>query len=196
MFNLSWGDGGTFLDRTGRAGCLSHWLPARYTQHLNPGRPMKAPLSFARAAVMPGLMLVGVAACAHTGATTSGAAGGDPMLATGAVTAATENDLRANQAQPIEQILMSRVPGLWATRTAGGGLSLRIRGTTSIVGSNEPLFVIDGVPVHSGPGGNLTGISPYDIETIKVLRDAADTSMYGSRGANGVIVITTRRSGH
>ncbi len=59
------------------------------------------------------------------------------------------------------------------TRTPDGGIALRIRGTTSIYGSNEPLYVIDGPPIRSGPGGSLTGINPYDIESIQVLKDSA-----------------------
>jgi TonB-dependent SusC/RagA subfamily outer membrane receptor len=54
--------------------------------------------------------------------------------------------------------------------------------------------VLDGVPITPGPGGSLTGIDPYDIESIKVLKDPADTAMYGMRGANGVIIITTKRA--
>ena len=91
---------------------------------------------------------------------------------------------------------MSRFPGVVVTRTPDGGLAVRIRGTTSIHGSNEPLYVIDGVPIRPGPGGALAGINPYDIESIEVLKDPASTTMYGVRGANGVIVITTKRLDH
>lgn len=88
---------------------------------------------------------------------------------------------------------MSRFPGVVVTRAPDGGLSVRIRGTTSIHGSNEPLYVIDGMAIRPGPGGSLEGINPYDIESIEVLKDAASTTMYGMRGANGVIVIKTKR---
>ena len=57
------------------------------------------------------------------------------------------------------------------------------------------LYVVDGVTIQPGPNGALTGINPYDIESIKVLKDPADTSMYGMRGANGVIVVTTKKPG-
>ncbi len=87
---------------------------------------------------------------------------------------------------------MSRFPGVVVERTADG-ISIRIRGTTSIHGSNEPLYVIDGIPIFPGPGGALAGINPYDIETIEVLKDAAATTMYGMRGANGVIVINMKK---
>lgn len=89
---------------------------------------------------------------------------------------------------------MSRFPGVSITRAPDGSLAVRIRGTTSLYGSNEPLYVIDGVPVRPGPGGSLSGINPYDIESIEVLKDATATAMYGVRGANGVIVIKTKTS--
>lgn len=104
----------------------------------------------------------------------------------------TAEDIEQNPSGSIEALLMSRFPGVTVTRTADGGISLLIRGRTSIHGSNEPLFVIDGVPIEPGPGGALFGINPNDIESIEVLKDAASTTMYGVRGANGVIVIKTK----
>jgi len=95
--------------------------------------------------------------------------------------------------QSIEQLLMGRFPGVEVTRTPNGGISVRIRGTTSFLGNNEPLYVLDGIPMEPGPGGSLTWINPYDIASIEVLKNAAETAIYGMRGANGVIVITTRR---
>ncbi|NIR60030.1 MAG: TonB-dependent receptor plug domain-containing protein, partial [Gammaproteobacteria bacterium] len=91
--------------------------------------------------------------------------------------------------------LMGRVPGVWITHTPDGELAIRIRGSTSIRGSTEPLYVIDGMPIQPGPAGQLSGISVYDIASIEVLKDVASTSMYGVRGANGVIVIKTKRPG-
>ena len=92
----------------------------------------------------------------------------------------------------------------------GSGSSIRIRGTSSINGNNEPLYVIDGVPVISNSGdvsvGAVTGpsmnpmasINPSDIESIEILKDASATAIYGARGANGVILVTTKRgsAGH
>ncbi len=102
-------------------------------------------------------------------------------------------DLQRSPNVPIEQILAGKVAGVVVARTEDGGLAIRIRGATSLSGSNAPLYVIDGIPIEPGPNGSLTGINPYDIESIKVLKDATDLTMYGSRGANGVIVIKTRR---
>lgn len=70
---------------------------------------------------------------------------------------------------------------------------MRIRGAVSIHGSTAPLYILDGMPIEPGPAGTLSGVNPTDIESIKVLKDAAETAMYGSRGGNGVIIITTKR---
>jgi TonB-dependent SusC/RagA subfamily outer membrane receptor len=107
----------------------------------------------------------------------------------------TAKDIENNPNQPIEQLLQAKVPGVWITRTADGGVAVQIRGTTSFYGSNQPLYVIDGVPIQPGPNGALTGVNPYDIESIEVLKDAADTAIYGMRGANGVIVVKTKKPG-
>ncbi len=90
-----------------------------------------------------------------------------------------------------------------ASGTPGGGISIRVRGQTSISASNDPLYVVDGVPIVSGDlqqngfggqGGNaLAGINPNDIQSIEVLKDASSTAIYGARAANGVVLITTKR---
>ena len=105
----------------------------------------------------------------------------------------TSEDIQRSPGQSIEEILKGRVAGVTVTRT-DGGIAVRIRGATSIYGNNEPLYVLDGVPIAAGPGGSLQGIDPYDIESIEVLKDPADTALYGMRGANGVIVIKTKRA--
>lgn len=129
-------------------------------------------------------LLLGLAAgCAHGRPADSQAA--DPSL--------TSEDIERTPNEPIEKQLMARVPGVWITRTPDGGIAIRIRGTTTIQGSTEPLYVIDGIAVQAGPGGSLTGINPYDIESIEVLKDAAATTMYGARGANGVIVVKMKQ---
>ena len=105
----------------------------------------------------------------------------------------TAEDIERQPGQPIEQVLMGRFPGVTVTRTSDGGVAVRIRGTTSIHGSNEPLYVIDGVAIQPGPGGSLSGINPHDIASIEVVKDPVGTAIYGVRGANGVIVIKTKR---
>jgi len=105
----------------------------------------------------------------------------------------TEEEIARSPGRPIEQLLMDRFPGVMVSHTSDGGISVRIRGVTSLHGSNEPLYVIDGVPVEAAAGGALRGINPHDIASIQVLKDPAETAMYGVRGANGVIVIKTKR---
>mgnify|MGYP003575524328 FL=1 len=113
--------------------------------------------------------------------------------------------------QPVvspDRLIQGAVAGAQVTQSSGqpgGGVSIRVRGGTSINAGNEPLYVIDGFPVYNGdasvnagvtngPGINpLAGIDPSDIESIDVLKDASATAIYGSRGANGVIVVTTKR---
>lgn len=149
----------------------------------------------ARAWLPVGLLCGLLSACAHAGKTsqaeTDQPAPPDPPP--GATV--TAEDIQRTPNVPIEKLLMSRVPGIWVTRTPDGGIAIRIRGATSVHGSNEPLYVIDGIPIQPGPNGALTGINPYDIDTIDVLKDAASTAEYGVRGANGVIVIKMKRPG-
>jgi TonB-dependent SusC/RagA subfamily outer membrane receptor len=119
----------------------------------------------------------------------------DPSPTRGfAGTTVTSEDIDQNHVQPIELALQARVPGVMITRTPDGGISVRIRGATTINGSTEPLFVIDGLPIQPGPGGSLVGINPHDIASIEVLKDAASLAFYGVRGANGVILIKTKHS--
>jgi len=129
---------------------------------------------------------------------------------TGAVASLPENLLR-QPVSSLDQTLKGGVSGVQVTQTSGqpgGGVSIRIRGGASIQGGNEPLYVIDGFPVYnqtestgvgSGtPVNPLASINPADIESIEVLKDAAATAIYGSRGANGVILVTTKKgkAGH
>jgi TonB-dependent SusC/RagA subfamily outer membrane receptor len=89
-----------------------------------------------------------------------------------------------------EELLVGRFPGVRVTRLSNGALSVQIRGATSIHGTTEPLYVVDGLPIAAGSGG-LVGINPNDIQRIQVLKDVGSTAFYGVRGANGVVLITT-----
>lgn len=104
----------------------------------------------------------------------------------------TAKDIERNSGQPIENVLEGRVSGVTVEQAPGGGIAVRIRGVSSFLGSNEPLYIVDGVPFTPGPSGALTGLNPYDIESIQVLKNPADIGIYGMRGANGVIVIKTK----
>ena len=134
-----------------------------------------------------GLFVGLISGCAHSSGGRPTSPPGKPIV--------TAEDIQRTPGEPIEKVLMGRFPGVWVARTADGGIAVRIRGTTSIVGSNEPLYVLDGVPMQPGPNGSLTGLNPYDIASIEVLKGPAETAMYGIRGANGVIVIKTKRPG-
>ncbi len=114
----------------------------------------------------------------------------------GAVTSYTPTEADARVAR-VGDMLIGRVPGLEVRRLSNGGYSLRIRGPRTLRGSiqdEEPLLVLDGTPMPRGSlSATLNTLAPHDIARIDVLRDASSTSIYGSRGANGVIVITTKR---
>jgi TonB-dependent starch-binding outer membrane protein SusC len=114
----------------------------------------------------------------------------DPDATKPTVTAA---DLR-NPNEPIEVVLQRKAPGLMVTRV-GSEVAFQIRGSSSYTGATTPpLYVLNGVKFSPGPGGVLTGINPADIESVKVRR-GADAALYGIEGANGVIVITTKKGG-
>lgn len=93
----------------------------------------------------------------------------------------------------MEELFAGRFPGVEVLRVASGGISIRIRGTNTLLGSTEPLYIIDGARVQSGPGG-LLFLDPAEIKNIEVLKDIGSTAIYGSDGANGVVIITTKRS--
>jgi len=109
-------------------------------------------------------------------------------------TVLTADDIRRSPGQSLEQLLLARVPGLTIDRAADGHTKLIIRGKNTLVGDDEPLFVVNGIPLGPNPWGNLSAINIHDIQTVQVLRDAAATSAYGVRGSNGVIIIRTKQS--
>ncbi|MFL5808756.1 MAG: TonB-dependent receptor plug domain-containing protein, partial [Flavisolibacter sp.] len=119
---------------------------------------------------------------------------------TGAVTSISSKDFQKGVINSSEQLLLGKVAGLQVTSgggSAGGGSKIRIRSGASLNASNDPLIVIDGVPVEgnsiAGSGSLLNTINPNDIESISVLKDASATALYGSRASNGVLIITTKK---
>ena len=119
---------------------------------------------------------------------------------TGSVTSVSAKDFQKGNIGSSEQLLQGKVAGLQVTTgggSAGGGSTLRIRGGASLNASNDPLIVIDGVPVdNNGVAGSanlLNTINPNDIESISVLKDASAAALYGSRASNGVLIITTKK---
>lgn len=119
---------------------------------------------------------------------------------TGSVTSVSAKDFQKGNIASSEQLLVGKVAGLEVTTgggSAGGGSKIRIRSGASLNASNDPLVVIDGVPVESngiaGSGNYLNTINPNDIEAISILKDASATALYGSRASNGVIIVTTKK---
>jgi len=147
-------------------------------------------------ALLPALAALSLAACGTSGSRK--AVDDGPRLyrgdETGAVETVDVDRLAPTGAGRIEEVLQGRVAGLQVIRLPGGGYSLRIRGTTSLVGDNEPLLVLDDQIIPpSAISSALASISPREVSRVEVLKDAASTAFYGSRGANGVIIITTKR---
>lgn len=111
---------------------------------------------------------------------------------TGSVSSLDAEELEGVRVSRVEELIRDRVPGVQVLRTPSGDYSFRIRGARSLMGSNEPLLVIDGMPIHPrAMTAALSNIAPANVMRIDVLKDAGSTAAYGSRGANGVILITT-----
>jgi TonB-dependent starch-binding outer membrane protein SusC len=110
---------------------------------------------------------------------------------TGSVASVSGDDLAAKPVSSVSEALTGKLAGVQVLTTEGSPdaeVRIRVRGGGSITGDNSPLFIVDGFPVES-----ISDISPADIESIDVLKDASSTAIYGSRGANGVIIVTTKR---
>lgn len=129
--------------------------------------------------------------------------------ATGAVNTVSADDFNGGVISSPEQLIQGKSAGVQITQSSGepgAGIAVRIRGTASVRSNNNPLFVVDGIPLSDGgtPGGAdlgggggsaknpLSFLNPNDIESMTILKDASATAIYGSRGANGVIIITTK----
>ena len=130
--------------------------------------------------------------------------------ATGSVTSVTSGDFNKGVISSPEQLIQGKTAGVQISNTSGApgaGVNIRIRGSNSVRSNNNPLFVVDGVPLSGGAttaganviglGGNpaknpLNFLNPNDIESISILKDASATAIYGSRGANGVVIVTTK----
>ena len=112
---------------------------------------------------------------------------------TGSVSSISQKEFEAQPISRMDQALQGRVPGVQVTSNSGapgGDVKIRIRGSNSISGGNDPLYVVDGYI-----GADFRNLNPDDIESIQVLKDASATAIYGSRGANGVVLVTTKNGG-
>ncbi|HEX9151683.1 MAG TPA: TonB-dependent receptor plug domain-containing protein, partial [Flavobacterium sp.] len=109
---------------------------------------------------------------------------------TASISSVKMEQIKSQPKSNVVEMLEGRLPGvqIMSDNSPGGGTSIRVRGFSTI-NNNDPLVIIDGVPASNG----LNGINPADIETLQVLKDAASASIYGSRAANGVVVITTKK---
>lgn len=119
--------------------------------------------------------------------------------ATGSVAVIKPDEIEAGLATSVQDMLVGQTPGVVVTQAGGpeGGGTIRIRGGSSLNASNDPLIVVDGVPLSNagmgGLGNSLGMISPENIESMTILKDASATAIYGSRASNGVIIITTKK---
>ena len=119
---------------------------------------------------------------------------------TGSVNLVTTKDFNKGQNLSADQLLQGKVAGVQITSAGGApgdGQNIRVRGTGSLTLNSNPLVVVDGIPMNDGAVGGsrsiLNSINPEDIESMTVLKDASSTAIYGSRAANGVIMITTKK---
>ncbi|MCE6991259.1 TonB-dependent receptor [Dyadobacter sp. CY323] len=128
---------------------------------------------------------------------------------TGSVSSLDSRDFNKGVQTSVDQLISGRSAGVQVTQSSsepGGGVTIRIRGANSINANNEPLYVIDGLPINNtsvvpsstvvsetAPRNPLNALNPNDIESVEILKDASATAIYGSRGANGVILITTKK---
>jgi iron complex outermembrane receptor protein len=120
---------------------------------------------------------------------------------TGAVTALAPEEFNTGRIVSPAALIQSKAAGVQVVdnNEPGGGLSIRIRGATSVSASSDPLYIVDGMPLGTGSGGGLSSgrdplnfLNPNDIESITVLRDASAAAIYGTNAANGVVLITTK----
>lgn len=119
---------------------------------------------------------------------------------TGSISSISSEDIAKTSVTSIDQVLQGRAAGIQMTQNTGmpgGGSSIRVRGVSSLHSSNEPIIIIDGVTVNASTGtytdNALSSINPSDIESMDILKDASAVAIYGAQGANGVIIITTKR---
>ncbi|MEO5995170.1 MAG: TonB-dependent receptor [Chitinophagaceae bacterium] len=122
------------------------------------------------------------------------------IATTGSIASVKASEITQTPVTNVAQGIQARVAGVQITQNnaaPGGNISVRIRGTNSINGSSEPLYIVDGIQISNEGAvtdvSPLSTINPNDIESIEILKDASSTAIYGARGANGVVLITTKR---
>jgi TonB-dependent starch-binding outer membrane protein SusC len=169
-----------------------------------PGKesPGRSKMKLTQVVVALALSLITTSGCAVTESMTDKATTDRDMVSigygevekgdvTGPISVITRDDIERRRITEPGQLFVGRVPGVRLIQTSNG-IKLRIRGVHSFTGSNDPLFVLDGSPMQTDLSGSLRFLNPNDIERIDILKGAA-AAIYGSRGANGVVLITTRK---
>ena len=145
--------------------------------------------------LLAGLLVCFVSGCAHQATTNEADSQVAPETDSVSVFSGTSQEIQKRPRESIQTLLQGRTSGVIVSVNPDGSLSIRIRGASSFYGSGEPLYVLDGVPIRVEPGGTIGGINPYEIESIRVLKGPPETTIYGMRGANGVIIIKTKHAG-
>lgn len=161
------------------------------------------------AALLCGLGVALLGGCASAGGSAapsapSGAAEAVPVgygtlprrHVTGAVGSVVITRAEATRVGRVEELMQGRIPGVDVRRRADGDFDVRVRGGATVLDGGAPLFVVDGMPIPAGvpPRMVLAGMNPADVVRIDVLKDAGSAGVYGLRGANGVVLITTRHA--
>ena len=150
------------------------------TQSINIGTQATLTVSLEANAVLDEVVVIGYGAIKKSNVT-------------GAIVSVKEEDLKRVPTTNVVEALQGKLPGVDITRSsgqAGAGINIAVRGNRSLTASNSPLFIVDGIQYN-----NIQDLNPNDIQSMEVLKDAASTAIYGSRGANGVILITTKKGG-
>lgn len=148
--------------------------------------PMTALLSFALAGSLT--------ACAHPHDPSQ--VNAEPNIAgpPPAASTVTAEEQARQPATSLDQMLAGRISGVTVTPAPGGGIVVRIGGPKSFYGGEDPLFIVDGIPIDNVVSGTLSWLNPHDVESITVLKDPSTAAIYGVRGSNGVVIIKTKGS--
>ncbi len=141
-------------------------------------------------AILSGLLL----ACTHRRDTSQLNPGPDSIASPPAASTVTSDEQARQPATSLDQLLAGRISGVTVTPAPGGGIVVRIGGPKSFYSNEDPLFIVDGVPIERVSNGTLNWLNPHDVESITVLKDPSTTAIYGVRGANGVVIIKTKGS--
>jgi TonB-dependent SusC/RagA subfamily outer membrane receptor len=141
------------------------------------------------------VILVGLlTACAHHPDTGQVSAAPDSVRPPPGASTVTSDEQGRQPATSLDQLLAGRISGVTVMPAPGGGIVVRIGGPKSFYAGEDPLFIVDGIPIESVRNGTLSWLNAHDVESITVLKDPSTAAIYGVRGANGVVIIKTKGS--